>query len=101
MRLSGGGSADLWRMDGTNSSSQVKPTFFRIFSACRAAASASLSWSEPNRPHTPRQPLPIDERSHGSSAEGANVVRRDLTFWSISFEIVRAFGSVNWEPLTS
>jgi hypothetical protein len=49
---SGGGSADLWRGEGTKSSSQVKPAFLRIFSACRAAASASPSWSEPNRPHT-------------------------------------------------
>src|SRR3954452_22091121 len=28
---------DVWRVDGTKSSSHVKPTFLRIFSACRAA----------------------------------------------------------------
>ena len=42
-----------------------------------------------------------DERSHGSSAEGARVARRRLAFWRIAWVIVRAFGSVNWEPLTS
>src|SRR3954451_23732851 len=52
MSSSGGGSAALWRGDGTKNSSHVKPTFLRIFSACRAAASASPSCSEPNRPHT-------------------------------------------------